>query len=53
MYGEAPFEDQEEFILVFMVVPDELTLDLRQFDMLTIQLRHDLGIPVFSDLGKF
>ena len=39
IHPKPPFHDQEKLILIVMMMPDELSLELDQFDVLAIQAR--------------
>jgi hypothetical protein len=52
LHPEAAFDHQEHFILVFMVVEDEFTLDLVELDILAVEFGGDVGLPVFGDFGE-
>ena len=52
-HAESAFDDQKHFVLVFVVMEDELTLQLVQLDVLAVQFSSDVRLPVFVDLGKF
>ena len=43
---------EEELILVGMVVPHELSLELGQLDVLSVECAHDRGAPMLADLGE-
>ena len=53
IHPETSLHDQEQLVLIFMVMPHELTLELDQLDLLTIQFANDPGIPVVVELGEF
>jgi len=50
---QVAVEDQKEFVLVLVMVPDELTFQLGEFDMLSVEFTDDSGAPVFSELLEF
>lgn len=46
---KASVHTEEEFVLVFMTMPDELPLHLGQLDNLAIQFANDLWPPLLGD----
>ncbi len=42
LHAKPAFDDEEEFIFVFVMVPNELTLELRQLDVGVVQLTCNL-----------
>ena len=47
---EMTVQDEEQLVLVFVVVPDELPFELGQLDLLSVQLSDDPGAPVIAEL---
>jgi len=47
---QLTFQDHENFIGLRMIVPDELAMQFRDFEMIIIHPGNDLGLPL---LGKF
>ena len=45
-HAQRAFHDEKEFVLIFMVVPDEIALELDDFDVGVIQLADDARIAV-------
>lgn len=43
VHGECAAVDEEEFVFVLMVVPVEGTLELDEFDALTVEVGGDAG----------
>ena len=43
---QSSLYDEEEFILRIVMMPDELSLDLHQFDVRVVELADDLRTPV-------
>jgi len=43
---QCPLHDKEELILSIVMMPDELSLDLHQFDVRVVELADDLRTPV-------
>ncbi len=43
---QSPLDDEEQLILVFVPMPDELAFELDQLDIRVVQLARDLGTPV-------
>src|SRR6266478_9007325 len=43
---QSSFYDEEQFVLLFMPVPDELTFQLYQFDVGVIEFAYNLRTPV-------
>jgi hypothetical protein len=52
VHAEAAFDDEEEFVLMLVVVEDELAFDLVEFNGLAVELGGDVGLPVFGDPGE-
>ena len=50
--AELAFEDQEEFVFVLMVMPDELPRELHNLHMLAVELADDAWAPRFRKLFK-
>jgi hypothetical protein len=51
--GQAAFDDEEQFVFVFMIVPDEFTLQLCEFDTLAVDIGDHPRRPMVGDLGEF
>ena len=51
-HAEAAFDYEEQFVFVFVVVEDELTLEFVELDGLAVELGSDIGLPVFGDFGE-
>ena len=49
--AEKTTEDEEHLILVFMRVPRKLSLDLRHFDVLVVDLTNDSRRPKLFESG--
>src|SRR5262249_4966119 len=49
LHAEAALDDQEEFVLVVVVVPDERPLELDQLHLLAVQFTHDLRLPLLAE----
>ena len=52
IHPESSLHDQEQLVLIFMVMPDELALKLDQFDLLTIQFANDSGDSSGRGIGR-
>jgi hypothetical protein len=52
-YEQPAFDDEEQFILVLVMVPDEIALHLREFDVRVVQLPDDLWTPVIAEEREF
>jgi hypothetical protein len=50
--GQVAAENQEELVLMLMVMPDELTFDLRELYLLAVELSDDPRAPAFRELLK-
>jgi hypothetical protein len=50
---KRPVDDQEQFVLVVVVVPDERPLEFDQLDHLAVQLTDDFRLPVVAELRQF
>lgn len=51
--AEFSFDDQKQFIFVFVPMPDELAFQLGELDVLPVQFAGDFGFPIFGDAIKF
>lgn len=49
LHSQHTLRHQEQFVFILMVMPNELAFQFCCFDMLTIQLTNDSGIPVVGD----
>jgi len=52
-HPEAAFHDQKHFVLIFVMVKDELALELVELHMLSVELGADVGFQLFSDFREF
>src|SRR5690606_34499884 len=52
LHEQPPLEDEEEFVLGLMVMPDELALDLCDPDVRVVHAREQPGRPVVLDLRE-
>ena len=52
-HTKAAFDDEEQFVFMFVMMEDEFALDLVEFDVLAVEFGRDVGLPVFRDLGEF
>src|ERR1022692_2569326 len=52
LHTEAPFDHQEHFIFVFVMVKDKLTLDFVQLHHLPIEFGGNVRLPVFLNQCK-
>jgi hypothetical protein len=43
---DAPAEDQKEVISIVVLVPDKLTLDFDNHEVMSVELTNDPGLPV-------
>jgi hypothetical protein len=50
--GDATLENKEEIVRVDVRVPDELTLDFDDHEIVTIELAHDAWLPVSVEGGE-
>jgi hypothetical protein len=50
--GEAAAQNEEQFVLVLMVMPDELTFKLGELDVLAIEFADDARAPTFRQLPE-
>src|SRR5579859_1896668 len=46
-------DDQEEFVLLFMMMPDKLALQFDELDMRIVQLAHNFRTPRIMKLREF
>jgi len=51
-HAESAFDHQEHFVLVLMMMEDELALQLVELDVLTVEFGRDVRLPVFGNLGE-
>src|SRR5438093_4414907 len=49
LHREPALVDQEEFVLVLVLVPDERAVELDELHVLSVQLTHDLRVPMGSE----
>src|SRR5215470_4453543 len=49
--GDVP-RHAEHLVFVFVMMPDEVPLELTELDHLTVELTGDAGLPCFWDLGE-
>ena len=47
-----PFDDQEELIFVFMMVPNKFPFELGHLHMEIVDLPHQLGAPEVAECSK-
>src|SRR6266478_3544411 len=52
IHAEAAFHYQEHLVFVLMVMKDELAVQFDELDVLSVELRGDAGLVVFSDVGE-
>jgi hypothetical protein len=52
MDGEPAAQDEEQLVLALVVVPDELAFELRELDVLTVELADDPGTPTLRELPE-
>lgn len=50
--AESAAHDKEELVGIIMMVPDELSLELRELHFLAVQLTDDFRPPVLIDLRQ-
>ena len=53
IHSESPLDDQEQLILVLMMMPDKLSLEFDQLDVLAVQIANDPRIPVVVEQAEF
>jgi hypothetical protein len=51
-HTEATMQNQEQFILRLMMMPDKFALKLYQLDVLPVQFAHDFGRPMILKCGE-
>ena len=49
---ESPFDHQEHFVLVFMVVPDKLAVDLYELYNAVVDFAGDFWAPTVAEASK-
>ncbi len=50
---EAAFDDEEHFVFVVVVMPDEFGVGLDQLDHLSVELGGDVGLVELGNFGEF
>jgi hypothetical protein len=50
--GDSALQYEEEIVCVVVRVPDELTLDLDNHEVVTIELAHDAWLPMGVEGGE-
>jgi len=53
MYRQVPAKDQKQLVLALVMVPDEFAFELRELDMLTVELTDNTRAPAFRELMEF
>jgi hypothetical protein len=53
LHAKTSFDDQEQFVFVFVVMEHEFPLQFIELQMLPVELGSDVGFPVLGDLGEF
>jgi hypothetical protein len=48
--GQLPLQDDEGFVSLRMLVPDEVALELHQLELVVVHLGDDLGCPLVAEL---
>src|SRR6266850_1848212 len=46
LHAQPAFHHEEQLVFMLVVVPDELTLELRELHVIVIHFAHDLGTPL-------
>jgi hypothetical protein len=49
LHAKPAFDDQEEFVLMVVVMPDEQPLELDQLDLLAVLFANDLRLPLVAE----
>jgi hypothetical protein len=52
LHAQRAFDHEEEFVLVFMVMPDKLTLEFDGFDMALVYFTDDSRIPAVGKAAE-
>lgn len=52
LHAETALHDQERFVLVVVLVPDELPQEFGQFDLLAVQFANDPRAPMIAEEGQ-
>ena len=52
MNAQLAREDEKELVLTLVVMPDKLTFEFRELDVLAIELTYDAGTPGLGELPK-
>ena len=52
LHAKPALDDEEEFVLVVVVVPDERPLELDQLHLLAVQLADNLRLPLVAELRQ-
>src|SRR5436190_13987966 len=53
IHPESSLDDQEQFVLQLVLVPDELALELHELDLLAVQFADDFRAPGLGELRQF
>jgi hypothetical protein len=53
LHPKPAFDDEEKFVLVVVVVPDERPRELHQLDLLTVKFANDLRFPLLAEQPQF
>jgi hypothetical protein len=53
LHAQGSFADQKQFILVFMMVPDEFALEFHGFDVAVIHFAEDPRVAVIGEAAEF
>ena len=52
-HAQSAFDDEKEFVLEVVVMPDKFALELDRFDAEVIHFAENFGIPVIGEAGEF
>ena len=53
LHPQGAFDDQEEFVLVLVMMPDEITLDFDRLEVAVVHLADDARFPVIGEEIEF
>jgi hypothetical protein len=53
LHPQGAFDDQEEFILIFVMMPDKFSLELDSFDVAVVYFPDDARFPMIGEEAEF
>src|SRR3974390_2448829 len=52
-HTQHAFDDQKQFVLVIVTMPDKLALDLDRLDVAIVEFADDAGMPMILEFREF